>query len=305
MKKVIIILGIILFAFTAKAQQDPQYTHYMYNMNIVNPAYAGSLNSVQVNFLARTQWVGIDGAPETLTFGIHAPVGKNLGLGFSVIADKIGPVKEQNVYGDISYTLDLNNDSKLAFGIKLGATFFDLCVPCLRTVIPNDVAFYSNNQNSVLPNFGVGAFYYTDSFYLGFSSPNLLQSLHFRKNGGQIVEASEVSHMFLTSGYVFPISRDIKLKPSVMVKATNGAPLSVDFSGNLLFNNKFEAGLSYRLSESVSALVNFRASTNLRIGYAYDHTLTDLGQFNSGSHEIMVLYNFDFNRTRIRSPRFF
>jgi type IX secretion system PorP/SprF family membrane protein len=305
MKKIIVIIAVILFTVSAKAQQDPQYTQYIYNMNIINPAYAGSYDALSLNFLARSQWVGIDGAPRTLTLGAHSPVGKNVGLGLSVIVDEIGPVEEQNIYGDFSYTLNVSNNAKLALGLKAGYTFFNLCLPCLNTTDPGDAAFINNNVNKVLPNIGVGAFYYTDKFYLGLSIPNLLETFHFEKRGGQVTRASETKHFFLSSGYVFDLSYDIKLKPSIMVKAAEGSPLSVDFSGNILFYDKFEAGLSYRLDESISALVNLRVRKNLRIGYAYDYTLTNLGTFNSGSHEVFLLFNFDFERNRMKSPRFF
>ena len=305
MKKHIVIIAVILFTISAKAQQDPQYTQYMYNMNIINPAYAGSYNALSLNFLARSQWAGIDGAPRTLTMGAHSPVGKNVGLGLSVIVDELGPVKEQNIYGDFSYTLNVSENAKLALGLKAGFTFFNLCLPCLETTNPDDIAFVNTNANKALPNIGFGAFYYTNKFYAGLSVPNLLQTFHFEKSGNQVTRASERKHFFLTSGYVFDLSYDLKLKPSIMVKAAEGAPLSVDFSGNVLFYDKFEAGLSYRLDESISALVNVRVRRNLRIGYAYDHTLTNLGQFNSGSHEVFLLFNFDFERNKIKSPRFF
>ena len=305
MKKIITIIAVILFTVSAKAQQDSQYTQYMYNMNIINPAYAGSYDALTLNFLARTQWVGIDGAPKTLTLGAHSPVGKNVGLGLSVIVDKLGPVQEQNLYGDFSYTLKVSENAKLALGIKAGFTFFNICLPCLETTDDNDNAFINQNANRILPNIGAGVFYYTDKFYAGVSIPNLLETFHFEKEGGQVTKASERKHFFLTSGYVFDLDEEIKLKPSVMVKAAEGAPLSIDFSGNVLFSEKFELGLSYRLDESVSALVNVRARKNLRIGYAYDYTLTNLGNFNSGTHEIFLLFNFDFERNKIKSPRFF
>ncbi len=304
-KKHIVLIVVLLLAFSAKAQQDPQYTQYMYNMNIINPAYAGSLESLNLNFLARTQWVGIAEAPKTLTLGLHSPVGKNVGLGLSVISDKTGPVEEQNMYADFSYTIKVNENAKLALGLKAGYTFYNLCLSCLTTVKAGDAAFTDKDANSAFPNFGVGAFYYTNTFYLGASIPNLLKTYHFNENNGSSSRALEVNHVFLNSGYVFNLTNDIKLKPSIMVKAVKGAPLSMDFSGNILLYNKLEGGLSYRLDESVSAMVNVRVKKNLRIGYAYDHTLTNLSQFNSGSHEVILLFNFNSKSRRIRSPRFF
>ncbi|MDX6745709.1 type IX secretion system membrane protein PorP/SprF [Polaribacter sp. PL03] len=305
MKKLIVIIAVVLFAVSAKAQQDPQYTQYMYNMNIINPAYAGSYDALSINLLGRSQWVGIDGAPRTLTMGINSPVGRNVGLGLSVIVDEIGPVEEQNVYGDFSYTIKISETANLALGLKAGFTFFNVCLPCLNTVNENDQAFINQNANKVLPNFGAGAFYYTNKFYAGLSIPNLLQTFHFEKEGGQVTRASERKHFFFTTGYVFDLSDDVKLKPSTMVKAAEGAPLSIDFSGNVSLYDKLEFGLSYRLDESVSALINVRASKSLRVGYAYDYTLSNLGNFNSGSHEVFVLFNFDFERNKIKSPRFF
>ena len=305
MKKLIVIIAVVLFTVSAKAQQDPQYTQYMYNMNIINPAYAGSYDAMSINLLGRSQWVGIDGAPRTIPMGINSPGGKNVGLGLSVIVDEIGPVEEQNVYGDFSYTLRVGENAKLALGLKAGFTFFNICLPCLNTVNGGDQAFVNQNANKIMPNIGAGAFYYTDKFYAGLSIPNMLKTFHFEKDGGQITRASETKHFFFTSGYVFDLSNDVKLKPSTMIKAAEGSPLSIDFSGNVLLYDKLEFGLSYRLDESVSALINVRASRSLRIGYAYDYTLTNLGNFNSGSHEIFVLFNFDFDRNKIKSPRFF
>lgn len=305
MKKHILIIAVILFTISAKSQQNPQYTQYVYNMNIINPAYAGSKEALSLNFLARTQWVGINGAPQTLTLGAHTPLKKNLGLGLSVIVDKIGPVQEQNIYADVSYTLNFDNNRKLAFGLKAGVTAFNLCLTCLNSVDPETTAFMERAANKTLPNIGAGLFYYTNKFYLGFAMPNLLETFHFEKTGSQITNGSEKTHFFLNSGYVYDLNRNVKLKPSLMIKGTQGAPLSIDLSGNVLIYEKLEFGLSYRVTESISALINVRARKNLRIGYAYDYTLTSLGDFNSGSHEIFLLFNFESERNKIRSPRFF
>lgn len=305
MKKHILIIAVILFTISAKSQQNPQYTQYVYNMNIINPAYAGSKEALSLNFLARTQWVGINGAPQTLTLGAHTPLKKNLGLGLSVIVDKIGPVQEQNIYADVSYTLNFDNNRKLAFGLKAGVTAFNLCLTCLNSVDPETTAFMERAANKTLPNIGAGLFYYTNKFYLGFAMPNLLETFHFEKTGSQITNGSEKTHFFLNSGYVCDLNRNVKLKPSLMIKGTQGAPLSIDLSGNVLIYEKLEFGLSYRVTESISALINVRARKNLRVGYAYDYTLTSLGDFNSGSHEIFLLFNFESERNKIRSPRFF
>lgn len=306
MKKIKFITLVIAILMLSKAfgQQDPQYTQYMYNMNILNPAYAGSQGTLSIGLLGRTQWVDLAGAPKTMTAAIHAPVGRMVGLGFSIIADEIGPVKEQNVFVDFSYTLDLSRDEKLAFGIKAGATF--QTIDFLRLSIgQQDDPLFSNNLNNTLPNFGIGTFYYTDKFYVGLSMPNILETRYFEKQNGIISEASENMHYFLTSGYVFDLSADVKLKPSVMLKAVSGAPLSIDFSANALIFEKFELGLSWRVEDAVSGMMNFLVTPDIRLGYAYDHTLTNLGSFNTGSHEVFLLYNIDLSKGNLNSPRFF
>ena len=303
-KSLLKLIVIVFSITTVYSQQDAQYTQYMYNMNVLNPAYAGSQETLSIGLLGRTQWVGIDGAPQTLTAAIHAPIRKNVGLGFSVIVDEIGPVKEQNVFADFSYTINTSEYARLAFGIKAGFTFLngDLIGLNLGDDIPDDA--FSENLNKSTANFGAGAFYYTDEFYVGLSMPNMLRALHFTREGGIINHATEDMHFFLTSGYVFDVSYNLKLKPSIMVKAVAGAPLSIDLSGNALINERFELGLSWRIDDSVSAMFNVLVSPSTRIGYAYDYTLSNLGDFNSGSHEVFLLFTISNSRSGL-SPRFF
>ena len=301
MKKFKLLIGIFVLISsisTVFAQQDPQYTQYMYNMNILNPAYAGSKGVTSIGLLGRTQWVGVDGAPKTATLSINGPVGKNVGLGFSVIHDEIGPVKEDNVYADFSYTLNLSEEDKFAFGIKAGATFLNV-----REVITVDVDPLNVPVSLIAPNFGVGLMYYNDRFYAGLSVPNFIESRYLDKKNGISSTASEKTHYFLTSGYVFDLDENLKLKPSTMLKATPGAPLSIDLSLNLLIQEKVELGLSHRLDDSISGMIGFNVNQDLRIGYAYDYTTSNFGEFNSGSHEIMIL--FDIKKKKIKSPRFF
>ncbi|AOW20893.1 PorP/SprF family type IX secretion system membrane protein [Urechidicola croceus] len=301
MKKTKILFGILIFLSITSvfAQQDPQYTQYMYNQNVLNPAYAGSRGALNIGLLGRTQWVGVDGAPETFTLSLHAPVGNSVGLGLSVIHDEIGPASEDNVYADFSYTIHTSDEGNLAFGIKAGFTFLNV-----RSLLTNQEETYLNEPiNKSSPNFGAGMFYYTEKFYAGLAIPNFLETRHLEKGDGIVSSASEKMHYFLTSGYVFELSNDLKLKPSFMVKAAVGAPVSIDLSANALISETFELGLSYRLDDSISGMLGFNVSEDLRIGYAYDYTTSNYGDFNSGSHEIMLL--FDFNRRKIKSPRFF
>ena len=312
-KSVLLIVFILMLTFTSTyAQQDPQYTHYMYNMNVVNPAYAGSRETLSIGLLGRTQWVGIDGAPQTITANIHAPVGRNLGLGLSVIADKIGPVKEQNAYADISYTIETSDEGRLSFGLKGGVTFFNaalssILLPDGSTGSSSTDVLFQNDGKGTFPNIGAGVYYHTDDFYLGLSIPNFLETPHFKDVTSTTVtlEASEKMHGFLTAGYVFDISDNVQFKPATILKAVPGSPLSIDLTGNFMINDTFELGLGYRFGDSIDALVSFLVTDDLRVGYAYDYTLTKLGDFNSGSHEIFLQYDVNLSRKNLKSPRFF
>lgn len=300
MKKLYIII-VLLAATQVYGQQDPQYTQYMYNMNVVNPAYAGSKENLSFGLLYRSQWAGIDGAPKTATFFAHTPVGEKLGVGLSVISDEIGPVKETNAYADFSYTLELGGEHRLAFGIKAGATFHDIGLAGID-LIDEDDAFFQN-INSTTPNIGAGFFYYTDNYYLAASVPNILNSVHLDADGNKL--GSEERHYFITGGYVFQLSTNTKLKPSFLVKSSFGAPTSFDVNLNALFFEKFEIGASYRLDDSFSGIVNFAITPNIRVGYAYDGVTSDIKRYAPASHEFLLLFDLDFSRKVSRSPRYF
>ena len=306
MKKIYLAALIALMALAkAEAQQNPHYTQYMYNMNVINPAYAGSKDHLTGGVLYRNQWVGIDGAPTTFSLAGSSPVGKNVGAGLSVIADQIGPVKEQDVYADFSYTLNLGGEHRLALGLKAGVTFQNTA---LLTEVsgtlpePTDPAFGQNTSNT-FGNFGAGAFYYTDKYYVALSVPNMLKATYLDFNG--VKYGTTVQHYFLTGGYVFDLSPTIKFKPFTMIKSAFGAPTSVDLNTNFLFNEVFEAGIGYRIGDSFTAMVNYAINPQLRVGYAYDYTTSALGATTTSSHEIIVLFDLNFPKKVSRSPRYF
>lgn len=288
------------------AQQDPHYTQYMYNMNVINPAYAGSKENLSFGLLYRKQWVEIEDSPTTFSFSGSAPAGSNVGLGLSVISDRIGPVEEKNVYGDFSYTLSLGGEHKIAFGVKAGATFHDvgLYSDIGNGKVPDasDPAF-DQDTSEVYPNVGTGLFYYTNKYYVAFSVPNMLKSKHLDFNGRQF--GTETQHYFLTGGYVFDLNPNLKFKPFTMVKSAFNAPTSVDVSTNLLIKEKLELGATYRLQDSFGAMVNFVITPSLRIGYAYDHIVSDLKVATPSSHEVILLFDLSFSKKVSQSPRYF
>src|SRR5690606_5102551 len=300
MKRPIIIL-LLLLCMKSHGQQDPQYTQYMYNMNVMNPAYAGSKEHLSVGLLYRTQWTGLDGAPKTGTFFGHMPVSDKMGVGLSVIADEIGPVRETNAYADVSYTLRMAGEHRLAFGVNAGATFHDLGLGGLELIDEGDP--YFRDTSGATPNVGAGVFYYTDSYYLAFSVPNILSSVKLDAQGTEY--GTETSHYFLTGGYVFQVSESTKLKPSFLLISAFAAPTSFDVNLNALFFEKFEVGASYRLDDSFSGLVNFAITPSLRVGYAYDSVTSDIRRYAPASHEFMLLFDLNFAKKISRSPRYF
>lgn len=285
------------------AQQDPQYTQYMYNQAIINPAYAGSNEYLQITTLYRNQWTGFPGAPKTITFSGHGPLSNQMGLGVSVISDQHGPVKENNIYTDISYTIKVNDNLNLALGIKGGITIHDIGLASVNVVDDND-PFFSQNINENTLNLGAGAFLYTNNYYVGVSMPNLLQSVHLNENGIRL--GSEALHYFVTAGYVFQLAQTTKFKPSFMVKSTLESPVSFDINANFLLFEKLELGASYRYQDALSFLINFPVFPNIRLGYAYDYVVSDINYSGPSSHEVFLQFDLNFSSNRkILSPRFF
>lgn len=306
MKKIYLTALMALMALMdVQAQQDPHYTQYMYNMNVINPAYAGSKENLSFGLLYRKQWVDIEDAPTTGTFFVHSPTGKNVGLGLSVISDKIGPVTENNVYGDFSYTLNLGGEHRLALGLKAGATFHKvgLYSDIYHTLPDADDPAFGQDISKTYFNVGSGFFYYTNKYYVAFSVPNMLKSKHLDFDGRKF--GSEVSHYFLTGGYVFELSENTKFKPSFMLKSAFKVPTSLDVSANMLFFDKFEIGATYRLEDSFGGMVNYAISPSVRIGYAYDRIVSDLKVTTPASHEVMLLFDLNFPKKVSRSPRYF
>ena len=302
--KLVVLSTLFLLVLDVYSQQVAQYTQYMYNMNILNPAYAGSkTGTLSASFLGRTQWVGIPGAPKTAVLSVHSPIAERMGLGGSIYADKIGPINEQFVYADYSYTIPVGYYDNLAFGLKAGVTLVNASLTDLELNNMNDPDFM-NNINKLQPNIGFGMFYFSDIYYVGLSMPNLLKTTYVERDGTYESSISKRNNMFLTAGYVFDVSMDWKFKPSIMAKGTMGAPVSIDFSANFLFDDRFEMGASYRVGDSASLLFNAKVSDTFRVGYSYDFTTSELGKFNSGTHEIIVLFDL-MTSYEIISPRFF
>ncbi|MBU2945542.1 PorP/SprF family type IX secretion system membrane protein [Zobellia uliginosa] len=310
MKKVIItFLSLFAGLVSVYAQQDAQYTQYMYNTISVNPAYAGSRGVFSIAALHRSQWVGLDGAPTTQTLNFHTPVSNRIGLGLSIVNDEIGNGTNQDTYVDaaFSYTVKTSDEGKLSFGLKAGGHLLNVDFTKLRNY--GAESNLPNIDNKFSPNIGAGVYYHTDHFYAGLSVPNFLQTEHFdnsNTNASSFLAEERMNFYFIT-GYVFDVNDRLKFKPAGLVKAVRGAPLQIDLSANFLLNDKFSLGAAYRWDAAVSALFGFQITDQFMVGLAYDRETTDLGatRFNDGSFEIFLRYEFLNRYKRVITPRFF
>lgn len=305
MKLRLIIIGLLFNSFLASAQQEAQFTQYMYNTSNINPAYAGSRGSLSALVMHRTQWVGMDGAPVTNTVAIHTPLGisQKLGLGVSVLNDRLGPTDNNTVSVDLSYNIPVSDTYKLAFGIKGTANMLNVDFNKVKLFNPNDELNRQNIDNRFSANVGAGVYLYSGNTYVGLSVPYMLENNYY-DNDIQYV-ASERMHFHLMAGHVFEIGGETKFKPSILTKVVKGAPLQVDLSANFLFFDKLTLGAAYRWSAAVSALAGFQISDSWMVGYAYDRDATRLGNFNSGSHELFLRYELFSKYDKVVSPRFF
>ncbi|WP_394350963.1 PorP/SprF family type IX secretion system membrane protein [Poritiphilus flavus] len=305
------LIGVVVHGLFA--QQDAQYTQYMFNTMSVNPAYAGSRGQLSVAALYRAQWVGLDGGPETQTLNLHSPIrNSRLGYGISIVNDNIGDGVVQETYFDavISYTIDVSLDGKLSFGLKAGGNLLNLDFEGLRNFnqepVPQD-----NIENRFSPNFGLGVYYHTSKFYAGLSAPNLVETEHFDNsqqdaNSVQFLSTDRIN-FYLITGYVFDLNGNLKFKPALLTKVVSGAPLQLDLSASFLFNEKFSFGAAYRWDAAVSALAGFQISDQFMLGLAYDRETTELGgtQFNDGTFEVFLRFELVKSFQRLVSPRFF
>ncbi|KAF2517138.1 PorP/SprF family type IX secretion system membrane protein [Flavobacterium foetidum] len=303
MKKIALVL--LFCSAVGFGQQDAQFTQYMHNTININPAYAGSRGVMSVFGLYRTQWVGLDGAPKTGTLSVNTPLNNsNLGLGVSLVNDRIGPTTENNIAVDLSYSIQTSAEAKLSFGIKGSGNIFNLDPNKLTPEHQGDPQF-ADFKNKFTPNIGAGVYYHSDKGYVGLSVPNFIETRRYDDNETAIFK--ELINYYLIAGYVFNLDRYemVQFKPAVLAKMVHGSPLQVDVSANFMFNEKFVAGVSYRWSAALSAMAGFQVNKSMYIGYAYDRETTKLNNYNSGSHEIFLRFEFMNKYSRITSPRFF
>ncbi|WP_410487067.1 type IX secretion system membrane protein PorP/SprF [Spongiivirga sp. MCCC 1A20706] len=286
--RLLVVVVFIGLPYRTLAQQDPSYTLYNYNMNVVNPAYAGSSEQSQLNINFRSQWVGLEGAPETQSLSLGIPINDQIGIGASVVNDQVFVLNETDAYIDFSYKLQLTDNTKLYLGLKAGGSFVDIDLNSLQ--ITNDPLF-TENVSSFNPNIGVGALLRGSSYYLTLSAPQLLKSDRFEKQAGIATEATDELHFFAGGGYHLAINENLRFTPSTMVRLVSGSPTTIDLTGTFDIYKRVELGLNYRLNESVSGLAFVKMADWMAFGYAYDRSTTNIGDYSRGSHEVLLRFN--------------
>lgn len=310
MRKITILSIAFLFLVNlASGQQEILVSQYMFNGLFINPAYAGSHKYVEATALVRSQWSGFDGAPNTQTFGIDGPLAnETMGLGMTVMNDRIGDTRQTEVFANWSYhiLLDPAGKTKLSFGLRAGFADYSARLTDTKVFQGNDPVFTQNQTNEFVPKFGAGIYAYSEKWYAGFSVPTLFAAdENVRFNINDVSDRYFKPHSYLTAGYVFKANPDLAIKPSFLIRYLQNAPLQADINCNLLFKNTFWIGASYRTGSAVVGLLEYNIGDNLRVGYAYDFATSELNAYSNGSHEFMVSYKFGKDPIKTKSPRYF
>ena len=303
--KVLVGIGMVLSAQTMWSQQDPMFTQYMFNTLSINPAYAGSADRLSAVAIHRSQWVNFEGAPRTQSLTVHSPLKReNISIGGSIVNDAYGPVKQTGFYLDASYRIFMGSN-RLSFGLKAGTNLFSANLLDLNPQMDNDQAFSANISSKAMPNFGFGMMYYSKRFYVGASAPKLLANKLIDGELPDFLNNKEKQHLFLIAGAVFDISYYTKFKPTLLFKAVNGAPLSAEITAQFLFFERLWAGAMYRWEDAAGVLLQYEINNRLKLGYAFDYTLSDIRKYSDGSHEVMLGFDLIRGTGGDVSPRYF
>lgn len=301
--KVISVAMIGAIAMPAFGQQEPHFTQYSDNMLFVNPAYAGSGGVFNLTDIHREQWVGFDGRPVSTTLSAHTPLTReSIGVGLTMVSDKTGPIKQTMFYGDYSYTIKVNRSGgKLSFGIKAGMNVISVATSGLQTTDASDPNLIQNARNNINPNFGFGMYYHSPRFFIGGSSPKMIE----RSYDGISASNIERRHFYGIAGGVIPLNRDWKLRPTTLVKFTSNSPVSIDASVAGIYKEKLWLGAMYRLNAAFGVFTQFQITPQFKLGIATDFGTQAIRNYNYGTYEVLVSYDFKFKKEGLRSPRFF
>jgi len=305
------LLAVLFSSTVAKAQYDALFTNYMFNEMFINPAYAGSNGAMSATLLHRQQWVNFSGRPVTTSFSLHGPIiNEKMGVGLSILNERIGVLQRNLIYGDYAYRLKVQDKGTLALGIMAGVDmqvnrFSELKVSDNGSVDPQLV---QNSPNIIAPNLGTGVYYHTKSFYGGFSIPRLIDN-QMNFSGGGAVKTSKVQFnkmtYYFTAGNLFTLNDELKLRANAMLKYVAGAPMQVDIGANLLIKDVFWTGLSFRSGSAIALLLGYQVNRQLLINYSYDYGVNQIQKYSQGSHEFVMSYLFAYKGKKVVTPRYF
>ncbi len=301
-KTLFVSIMVYFVCFMAVGQKEPQYTQYMYNIGSFNPAYVGTVETPEISGLYRAQWIDIPGAPRTFRFGVNVPfANEKNGLGFNVVSDQLGPSTQTYVDVAYSYQVSVSDNTKLSFGLDVGGSFLNVDFSKGSFEIENEPLLNTETVNKFYPTIGAGTFLYADDWYIGLSIPNFLTNGIYGDEVAVLVE-DKVQFNFI-GGYVFDLSETLKFKPAFMLNYLQGSPVNMNVSTNFLINDVVTLGASYRVDNALSGLAGFQVSSGMFVGYSYDYNTNGLGEFNNGSHEIILKFYLGKGSSRSRQPK--
>lgn len=291
----------LLFSVSTKAQQDPVYTQYMNNLMSVNPAYTGVRGVGSTSMLFRKQWMNFNGSPISSSITLGLPIDSlHIGAGFDFLYDNIGPLTTTAIFLDYSYRIQITESTQLSFGLKGGFNFVQANLKELyRHDYDDQYILEYGDFSRLMPNFGIGLFWFSKDFYVGLAIPRLLQNKYYKDV--TIVEAAnrEERHYFLNGAYQFRLSEQIVFKPGITTILVAGAPATADFDLSFMYMDKFWFGAMYRISDALGAYVQLQVQENLKIGFSYEYPHTSLNEFNNGTIEVMLRYDFKTKSTQL------
>jgi type IX secretion system PorP/SprF family membrane protein len=301
MRKIYLSISALLISLFVYGQQQVLFTQYMFNQMAINPAYTGIHEGISTSMLWREQWVGFEGAPRTQTATIHAPISfRPISLGMMLLRDQLGVTTQNGINLDYAYRLRFGN-TRLSFGLQASLNFFSSNYNQDAIIDP---ILANANVNVTRPNFGTGIMWHSDKFYLGISVPQLINQRFDPSNPDS--ESELIRHYFMSGGYVFGLHENLLIKPNLLLKRVEGAPIQADLNVNVLLQRVIWLGISYRSLESLAALLQLQLGPKMQIGYGFDFTtFTDLADVHSGSHEIILNYIIQMPKTKILTPRYF
>jgi len=305
-QKILMVVTTTFYIGTTIAQQEAQFTQYLDNMIYYNPAYAGSNDMLSISALHRQQWAGFKGAPMSTTLGINTPLRyDNIGIGMSLLNDKVGPTNNTWINADVSYSLKFKrHKGRLSFGLKGGVNLLNGDINQLYKQDDSDEILDVRYQNEAKFNVGAGVYYHSEQFFVGVAVPRIIDNV---KEANELINPKYISqrHYYLTIGGYINANRMLKIRPSAMLKVTENSPMAIDANLAFIFYNQFWVGANYRVLESAGIYVQYQISNQFKVGYAFEFSTTQLRAHNAGTHELMISYDLLLNNKSFASPRYF